>query len=162
MLTLDYELSPSWKMVSDQTDLANADEMDLRYSVLLGDVVFKEGSHDFSARWGWVPIVDFAASLRGIAAGLDERDCAEATFEFTESDATLSFRRKGEAILITSSYSLGEARVPLRDLVAAVDAFAGRVARELSQRYSSLARNASFSRLFSGALDRHNQDAGGE
>jgi hypothetical protein len=147
MLTLDYELSPSWNVTTDQTDLTSAGEMELRYNVLLGDVVFKEGSHDFSARWGWVPIIDFAASLKTIAAELGERDGSEVTFEFTESDATLRFRRKGEAVLISCSYQSGEARVPLHDFVKSTNDFTRRVARELCERYSTLARNASFSRL---------------
>jgi len=62
MITLDYRLSP---LPGDRTDreLVSASESELRYSLFLGDVVFRVGDADFSANWGWVPVLDFALGL---------------------------------------------------------------------------------------------------
>jgi hypothetical protein len=147
MIVLDYQLSPSWNAKTSETDLASVDEMALRYQLLLGDVVLKANAHDFSANWGWIPVIDFAAALKHIVVELREDEVRETTFDFTESDATLRFKRAGNALLISSSYTLGEAQVPFKDFATAVDAFACRVGRELREQYPALRKNAALARF---------------
>ena len=147
MILLDYQLSPSWNAKSTEADLASVDEMSLRYQVLLGDVVLKVNAHDFSARWGWIPVIDFAAALKHVVGELGEHGTVETTFDFTESDAVLRFKRAGDALVISSSFAPGEAHVPLKDFAAAVDAFARRVRQELSEQYPALRQNKSFNDL---------------
>ena len=149
MIDLDYKLSPSWKRNWEDINLAEASESDLLYRVLLGDISVKADKNDFSATWGWIPIVDFAASLRLIVSELAKRDGVESTFDFTESDAALRFKRAGDAILISASYAPGEACVPLTEFTAAVESFSRRVASELSQQFPPLHENKSFQQLLS-------------
>jgi len=41
----------------------NVPDWALRYDCFLGDVRFLKGDVDFSTRWGWVPVWDFALSM---------------------------------------------------------------------------------------------------
>ena len=152
MMTLDYWLDPRWNRENESVDLASADETSLCYRVLLGDVIFKVNEADFSARWGWVPIVHFAACLRYIVHELDEKHSVEAKFEFTESDATIWFKREESEVNISTNYATGEARIALDELKTSVDCFAQRVNRELCEKYPALNRNEALRRLLSATL----------
>lgn len=155
MLTLDYQLSTVWNVDATGADrLAVADEVALRYRVLLGDIVFKGDGWDFSTNWGWVPIVDFAISMKQIADVLLEHDFAETSFEFTESSASIGFRRNGDIVLISSNYAEGEGRVPLVSLKGDIDSFVRRVVRELPERHPSLRENKLFGQLLLGESKR--------
>lgn len=147
MIDFDYELSPGWKSSWETLNLREASEDDLLHRVLLGDIVVKVGSHDFSAKWGWVPIVDFAAALRCIVDELAKQDGVETKFDFTESDAVLRFKREGDEVFISASYAPGQARVSLNELLTMAKSFAERVARELSRQFPPLLENKSFYRL---------------
>ena len=138
MIIIDYELSASWNARAEQIDLASAGEIALRYSVLLGDIILVADSKDFSAKWGWIPIVDFAVSLRHIARDLAASEGAVATFDFTESDAWIRFRRDGSRVFITANYVACEACLPLEDLSFATDEFVSRVGRGVLRLYPSL------------------------
>jgi len=61
-ITLDYRL---FSRPGDRTDrdLIAATEGDLRYSHFTSDVVFRVCDADFSANWGWVPVLDLALGL---------------------------------------------------------------------------------------------------
>ncbi len=65
---LDYRLSEDWD--ENSTDLAAADETDLRYYAAPGDIIFRKDQTDLSARWGWIPLIDFALALREITEAL--------------------------------------------------------------------------------------------
>lgn len=69
MLKLDYALSPSWNACSTAT-LEDADETSLRYDCFLGDVIFLAFEVDLNARWGWVPVLDFALGLEAVVVRL--------------------------------------------------------------------------------------------
>lgn len=148
ILQLDYRLSDVWNDKTSQADLATVDEMTLRYELLLGDVILKAEDMDFSARWGWVPVLDFAASVRQIAEQLTESDGIEANFDFTESNAEIFFKRRGNLILISTNYASGEVQISLTEFGAAIADFVSRVAKELSRLYPSLTQNIWFHRMF--------------
>jgi hypothetical protein len=142
MLNLDYELSAEWNAKARNVDWARADEATLRYQALMGNQIFLIGEADFSARWGWVPLLDFAASLVKIAQNLIAGK-VESVFEFTESDAQLRFSLRGNNTLITSSYSNARAVVPLAELEKAASLYAERVLRDAIKLYPALERNPS-------------------
>lgn len=148
MILFDYRLSEAWSAKERIEDLTAADELALRYQLLLGDIVLKIDVCDFSAKWEWIPIVDFIASLKHIISLLAKGDVNDATFEFTESNAAIHFKREGDDILITANYVPCKAYVPLEDLRTAVNAFARRVLEELCQKFPALRQNVSFRRLF--------------
>jgi len=102
MINIDYALSSTQLKIRD---LAEMDIASLRYRALIGDIVLNVNGQDFSARWGWVPILDFDLSLLQIQKELKESPDAMCLFEFTESEATLSFARDGDQVVIGASYS---------------------------------------------------------
>ena len=135
---LDYRLSEEWD--ENSTDLATADETDLRYFAATGDIILREGEIDLSARWGWIPLIDFALALREIAEALSETDESE-TFEFTDSDATIQFERKAQELVVSASYVRGEFRVPLTVFTEQVKDFGRRLDRELLAKRPALGLN---------------------
>jgi hypothetical protein len=135
---LDYRLSEDWD--ENSSDLAAADETELRYYAATGDIIVRNDQADLSARWGWIPLIDFALALRKIAATLTIEQGRE-TFEFTESDATLQFDRHGHGMTITGSYAAGEISVSFTVFVDQVKDFARRLDAELVAKRPELKLN---------------------
>lgn len=140
MISLGYELSPSWNRRAEDVDLRAASEMTLRYECFLGDIAFVVDGVDFSARWGWVPVLDLALGLRSIAGALVEGE--ERVFEFTESDATIVFRRHGGTVEVTASYVDGAAEVPYVELSLESERFVARVLEDVRRGRPEFAQNA--------------------
>jgi hypothetical protein len=147
MIRIDYELSPGWKQSWANVNLAEASESDLLYRVLLGDVCIVVDSTEFNASWGWIPIVEVAASFQQVADTLSRGNEVATTYEFTESEANIQFRRFGNDLTIVASFVPGSATVAFGEFVTAVRSFAARVGRELREQHPALRENKSFSRL---------------
>ena len=135
---IDYRLSEDWE--EDSIDLAAADETDLRYCAATGDIILRKGQTDLSARWGWIPLIDFALALREIEEALAVTEGSE-TFEFTESDATLQFNRRGEEMTISASYTAAKISVPFAVFGEQVRDFARRLDAELLAKRPELKLN---------------------
>jgi len=150
MIELDYTLSADWNSRGAQVEWASADEMTLRYSAFAGDVVFVVNGHDFSARWGWIPLLDFAAGMARVVRDL-ERGASLRVFEFKESSACLSFSRMDAQVAITSTYSDAAAVVELSELADTCDAFAARVLDDAQRQHPELRRNPTLPQWFPGA-----------
>lgn len=144
-IVLDYCLSPGWRNQLSSVDLQRASVEDLRYRFFLGDVFFKIGSTDFSAPWGWVPVLDFAIGLLYTVRTL--ADSAQVQFEFTESEATLAFERIGEQIQIVASYSTDSVLILYEQLQQAVERFARKVLSDLESQDPTLSAARSFQSL---------------
>jgi hypothetical protein len=84
--------------------------------------------------------VDFVLVLRDIVAKLGRGE-RETNFEFTESEATLQFLRKGEEVHLTASYAPGEIKTSLSELHDSVHRVAGRLKKELAAKYPELAKH---------------------
>jgi hypothetical protein len=125
---------------------SHADEEDFRYRAVLGDLILEIGLKNFGTNWGWIPVIDLAAGLRHIARKLQHSSRTE-TFEFTESEAWLRFSRHGDRVIVTASYSPGEAQVEYARFVQAVENLSKQLRTELLQRNSALADNPAFQRL---------------
>jgi hypothetical protein len=138
---LDYRLSEDWD--ANTTDLMSADETDLRFYAATGDIVLRNDQVDLSAGWGWVPLIDFALALRKIAEALAAGDGSE-IFEFTESDATLQFDRRGAEIAIHGSYAVGEITLPFVAFSDRAADFARRLDAELSAKRPELRLNPAY------------------
>jgi hypothetical protein len=131
---------------SNTQSWSHADEEDFRYRVALGDLILEVGSKNFATNWGWIPLIDLAAGLRQIAKRLQHSGRTE-TFEFTESESWLRFSRRGDRVVVTASYSPGEAEVEYQQFVHAIENFSKRLRTELLQRNAALAENPAFQRL---------------
>jgi hypothetical protein len=138
---LDYRLSEDWD--ENSNDLSSADETDLRFYAATGDIVLRNDQADLSARWGWIPLIDFAVALRKIAEALAAGDGSE-TFEFTESDATLQFERRGAEITIRGNYAVEEITLPFAAFVNQTADFARRLDAELSAKRPELRLNPAY------------------
>lgn len=140
-ITLDYRLSPSWNRVASTADLSSVDAPELRYKLFLGDVEFRIDEADFSALWGWVPVLDFAVALRSIVRSLPRTH--EEAFDFTESDATLRFVHRDEIVSVTSNYAQGliGAKASIKELGQAADEFFERVMEDLYREHPELKSN---------------------
>jgi hypothetical protein len=138
---LDYRLNED-----RETDWSSVTEEDLRYRVVLGNLVFHVGDKDFSADWGWIPMVDLAASFAEIVRKLEGGSASE-TFEFTESDAWVRFERKGEKVLVSTSYGEGVGEIALHSASEAIRSFRERLRSELVRQHPQAAHNAAVRKL---------------
>lgn len=143
MIKLDYRLSSEWTSGAWTFDLATADETVLRYQALTGDQIFLVGETDFSAPWGWVPLLDFAASLVAIARRLTSERNGLSSYDFTESEAQIQFASRDGIITISSNYSEGTAVVSFDELQYATNSYASCLLRDALKLYPSLEKNES-------------------
>lgn len=142
---LDYRLNED-----RETDWSSVTEEDLRYRVALGNLVFHVGDKDFSADWGWIPLVDLAASFAEIVRKLEAGSASE-TFEFTESDAWVRFEKKGEKVLVSTSYGEGVGEIALHSASQAVKSFRERLQSDLVSKHPQAAHNAAVRKLLGSA-----------
>jgi hypothetical protein len=138
---LDYRLNED-----RETDWSSVTEEDLRYRVALGNLLFRVGDKDFSADWGWIPLVDLAASFAEIVRKLEGGSASE-TFEFTESDAWVRFEKKGEKVLVSTSYGQGVGEMALHSASQAVKSFQERLRSELIRKHPQAAHNTAVKNL---------------
>lgn len=138
---LDYRLTED-----RETDWSSVTEEDLRYRVALGNLIFRVDEKDFSADWGWIPLIDLAASFHEIVRKLEGGSATE-TFEFTESDAWVRFERKGEKVLVSTSYGEGVGENSLVALSEAAKAFRKRLQAEIVRKHPQAEHNAAVRKL---------------
>lgn len=134
----DYRLSEDWD--ENSADLATAEETDLRYYAATGDIILRKDQTNLSARWGWIPLIDFALAMRKIAEALAVTEGRE-TFEFTESEAKLQFDRRGEEMTISGSYAPGEITIPFAAFIEKAEDFGHRLDAELLAKRPELRQN---------------------
>lgn len=149
MIEIGYRLSPPWSEGKSPIDLATADELTLRYHAFQGDQILRIDGADCSARWGWVPLLDFAAALVDAVSRLGPG--SEEAIEFTESEARIVLRAEGESVAVSCTYADGEARVGRTELIDAARAYAARLLADLSSRFPELRANRDLARWYPGA-----------
>ena len=142
-MKLDFQLA---EPITDEGSWSQADEEDFRYRVALGDLIMEIGSTNFSTNWGWIPLIDVAVSLQRIAEEL-QRPGRTQTFEFTESESWLRFRRQEDDVIVTASYAPGNARVEYSRFIDAIQHLKKQLRQELLRLNPALARNPDFQRL---------------
>jgi hypothetical protein len=139
-MRLTYHLSEDWNKAG--LDLKTASEAELRYSAVLGDLFLESDNADLSARWGWIPLIDFAVSLQQIVGQLKPEPFQ--VFEFTESDATLNFLRSNQDIQISASYAPGRITVSYQELKTIARDFQNQLVTDLLKTYPELLENQWF------------------
>ncbi|HEY0789983.1 MAG TPA: hypothetical protein VGD78_02855 [Chthoniobacterales bacterium] len=147
MLKVSYQLAPGRNGLADEEELAGLTDVDFRFRFALGDLILESGPVDLSARWGWVPLIDFVIGARGIV-GLLEQHQIHAEFEFTESEATLSFTRQGVDLFLRASYAEGEIKCSLPAFAEQLQAFEHGLRHDLVERQPGLAHHAVFNQLW--------------
>ena len=137
-IEIDYRLSPRWSHTQPVTcdDIQSGQ---LHYELFLGDITFRIEGADFSATWGWIPVLDFALQLYAIAEELPI--VRSRSFRFTESDAQIMFSVDRQYVRVDSNYGTGRGVVAYHEFRQAMESFARRVVSELDDRCPGLARN---------------------
>jgi hypothetical protein len=148
VLQIDYVLSDEWNDTLDPKSFEDMSEIDLRYSMALGNLILVVNGLDFSAPWGWIPMVDMAVALSDIRDALSGDQSALETFEFTENEASISFQKVGDAVQIAASYVPGKESIPFPELDERVREFRDKVFREATVRFRSLEKNEAFRSLY--------------
>lgn len=138
MLKLAYKLAKK-QLINVQYNIAS--ESEIRYDLFLGDIVLSSDTDnvDFSTQRGWVPLLDFYLSLEHILEFLPKSK--EEVFEFTESEATLTFSLEGKNIRIISSYAEGSIVAPVSEFALEVSGQMKNLIHQLTQLHSDLSRN---------------------
>ncbi len=146
-LHLDYCFDSAWNRAGNcaDADLSSADDLQLRYDLFLGDILLLAGGRDFSARWGWVPILDFAVALSLAIAEL--RNSGHSWVDFTENDALLRLRSEGDRVVISATYAEGTATPTLNAFLQAIRAMNARLVSDLETSYPSLTRSSAYQGL---------------
>lgn len=139
MISIDYSLDIPPSRENESRGLASATLSDITGSLFAGDVLFRVDDVSFDAAWGWVPVLDFAIAIYDIPRQI--QDGGMQTFTFLENADSLRFRRDGQSVEVTTTYTDASARVDLIELTSASRSFMLRVFRELSARWPDLASN---------------------
>lgn len=136
-MILDYEITwSSNSNILEPARIGSLKENDLRYYHFTGDVIFKDRDMDFSAHWDWVPILDFALSMKAIGSQILETRSEE--FVYTESDATIRFVAKDDELVITTNYADGQINVSYDVFMKHVDNFYLKIRKDINERYPAL------------------------
>jgi hypothetical protein len=130
-VVLDYRLAPNWKSKMPRKNWTDLSREEVAYYSFVGSIVFRVGVEDFSADWGWIPLVDFGLVLDAALEDLPRSH--EYTIEFTDSDHFIRMEIDGTKVMVASSYAHGRGRAGLTDLRAAVDRYMRRLLNELRE-----------------------------
>jgi len=148
MLKLGYRIKDEESAAPQR--LLGADAGALHYNLVLGDIEFELDDCSFSAAWGWIPLLDFANAMRQIDQRLKAGSNVE-VFEFTESEAQLTFQRADDQLEVRASYVPCRGRTSLRDFSAAVRSLWETLIKDLLSRCPDLQTNAAFREVIGGA-----------
>jgi hypothetical protein len=147
-IKLGFHLDSSFRPDRRDLDLASASEEDLRYSAFPSDIEFEIDELDLSARWGWIPVLDFATALVHAVNQLD-RGATEVLVDFTENEALIRIAKAGhERLEVRSTYTDGAGWIALSELREAAYQFASSVLARLTERWPSLRRNPNLPRWY--------------
>lgn len=132
--------------VPSHVEVGQVDSAGLHYESFLGDILLEQGEVDFSAFWGWIPLLDFVHCvtmiLDSVSVGSKER------YEFTESDAWLEFDRVDiETVCIKSEYAPGSILVPFADLRDLVGKAGASLMAEIETRCPGIVDNKSYQEI---------------
>lgn len=144
--TIDYKISEKWNNWSLDWS-KETDEMELRYSKVLGNIYIATDSINFNAEWEWIPLLDFISCVRYISRSLENESVTIKYFEFTESDAYLKFQKKNKDIAIEASYASGIILVEADKFNIEVINFSKKLFNEIIKLKPNLERNIYFEKL---------------
>lgn len=146
MVIIDYKLSASSILKLNEANLIEADLTELVAWNVYGDTIFRIDEMAFDARWGWVPLLDFAMQLYDIAYSL--HTLTEQKLGFLESCEYILFKYNGNTISITASYATNRAETDIFELKRASQTFLNRLLLDLSSEWPDLLKNKVYQQIF--------------
>ncbi len=140
MITLDYNFNDADLNRLETYDLSKVDNTQLDYYLFTGDIIFKINEMDFSANWGWIPILGFAMNLYDISKKISS--VKESRLSFTENEDYIFFEMiNKDYIRLTASYTGSFAVISLVELHCESRNFLLKVLCDLRSRWSDLNDN---------------------
>lgn len=141
-----------YRFVENQVDdVKNMDEMTLRYELFLGSLWLEKDEKKLSMDWKWIPLLDFALCMNVISTQLNKQVKGEEVFDFTESDATIVFRREEDTCEITASISDISLPVSFTEFQEAVQLFCKRVISDILSKNKALKDSIVFKKAIKNA-----------
>lgn len=139
-MILDFE-------ILQDSDLANVvwhevGIMPLRYDCFLGNYVLSGAGADLSIDWGWVPIFDFALTMRTISDGLKSGESA--VFSFTDSDPEIRFDLRTETVVISADYAPDVLHASVAEFADSAEEMLSRVRSQIETAHPGLRRNVHY------------------
>ena len=95
-----------YKIITEQFEkIESISDEEIQYKFLLGNLSMFSTDAVIDIEWEWVPLLDFAYCLKGIADRLKAKKNNKDFFEFTENAETLEFIKEGEQLKIIASFT---------------------------------------------------------
>lgn len=141
--TIQYRFSTT-DNTADQVDLTEADEMSFSYDLFLGSLTMECNGRKITIVWDWIPLLDFAQSLRSIALELSQEGDGTGEYIFAESDENLYFELREQNVEVSTSYSDETMSIPFSDFREGAMAFYKKIVLELLDKYPELQDNSVF------------------
>jgi len=132
-------------------NLKAVDEMTLRYEFFLGSLWFEKDDKKIAMDWEWIPLLDFALCLHTLCGHLDKQPKGEEVFDFTESDATVSFRREEDKCELFTSFSDSSLMMSFPEFQEAVQLFCKKVIADILSKNAGLDNNRVFKKALKNA-----------
>lgn len=143
MISLNYSLDKYQLSLIDDKTIANASISDLTVYLFCGDVMFSVDDSSFDARWGWIPVLDFAIQAYDAVRLLN--GSKDAYLHFTENEDYIQFSRIDTIHAdISASYTAARATTLISDLEIETKKFLRHILADLSQRWPSISNNQHF------------------
>jgi len=134
-----------YRFAKNQPEVVNdIDELALRYEFFLGSLWLEKNDTKLSMDWNWIPLLDFALCLKFIYNQLSEQVQGEEIFDFTESDATIAFRRDEDKCEIVPSFSNRSLMMSFIEFQEAVQLFCEKVITDILSKNKKLKNNVVF------------------
>jgi len=118
----------------------------LRYELFLGSLWFEKDDKEISMDWEWIPLLDFALYMHTLCEDLEKQTKREDIFEFTESDATITFRREEDSCEILTSFSDTSLVMSFAELKKSAQLFCKKVIADILVKNKELKNNRVFKR----------------
>lgn len=142
MLEIDARLSDAY--LNDAIDYSTAEIVEIRYTLFLGSIFFKNKDSFICLDWDWIPLVDFSLELFSISLELLGKNECTKQFDFTESDDLLLFQKENDLITIKTSYSEEMITVPFVEFVKAARNFHANLIADIRSSYDTINQNNIF------------------
>ena len=137
-----------YKFADDQIKIdKNVDEMTLRYELFPGSLTLEKEDKRIEMDWEWIPLLDFALCLGNICDRLGKQTKGEDIFEFTESDATITFRREDNVCTIDASFSDVSFAMDFVEFQNSVKIFSEKIITDILANNKKLKNNSIFKKV---------------
>lgn len=148
MIILDYQFSKYGLKKLENLNMKFLDRTDLEYRKFGCDIIFRVNGHNFDAKWGWIPLFEFAKYMYLIIRNLSVNQTKD--YDFTECGDYFRFERtEFSKVIITVNYNnvddvVQTTEANYQELLSVVSSFYDKVFLDLQTRWPDLLENPLF------------------